>query len=94
MIVEVLYFAEIKEITGKEQEKFELSEPYLENLIKILIKNYGKKLKNILWDEVNQEISDLISILINNETVYEKNPTFVNLNHGDTIVFLMPVSGG
>lgn len=94
MIVEVLYFAEIKNITGKEQEKIELDKGHLGDLYNILIKKYGKKIKSIIWDEKKQEIHNLISILINNKAVQEKNPILVNLENGDIVVFLMPVSGG
>jgi MoaD family protein len=94
MIVEVLYFAELKSITGKEQEKFELSEPNLDKLFKILIKTYGYKIRNVIWNESKKEIPDIISVLINNKAIHEKNPVSINLNDGDKIVFLMPVSGG
>jgi MoaD family protein len=94
MIVEVLYFAEIKGITGKEQEKIEIFKPNMESLIKILIKNYGKNLSHLIWNELKQEIPDMISILINNKVVHEKNPNSISLNDGDKIIFLMPVSGG
>lgn len=92
MIVEVLYFAEFKEIAGKEKEEFELSHSSLEGLLNLLFKKYN--LKNLIWDEKNQKIHNLISIIINNQAVHEKDPSLINLNDGDTIAFLLPVSGG
>jgi MoaD family protein len=92
MIVEVLYFAEFKDITGKEKEKFKLAENNLSGLLKLLFKKY--KLKNIIWDEENRKIHNSISIIINNQAIHKKDPSIVKLNDGDRVAFLLPVSGG
>ncbi len=92
MIVEVLYFAELKDIAGKEKEKFELPVNNLLGLLNILFEKY--KLKNLIWDDKNQKIHNLISIIINNQAIHEKDPSSINLKDGDTIAFLLPVSGG
>lgn len=92
MIVEVLYFAEFKEITGNEKEKFTILDSNLAVLLEILFDKY--KLRNLIWDEKNQKIHSLISIIINNQAIHEKDPSLINLKDGDTIAFLLPVSGG
>ena len=92
MIVEVLYFAEFKEITGRDKEKFELSSNYLKELIDLLLEKY--KIRNLIWDEDVQRVHTLISIIINNQAIYEKDPLLVKLKDGDKIAFLLPVSGG
>lgn len=92
MIVELLYFAEFKDITRKEKEKFEISENNLRALLNILFEKY--ELKSIIWDEKNQKIHNMISIIINNQAIHKKDPLLINLNDGDTIAFLLPVSGG
>ena len=92
MIVEVLYFAEFKDITSKEKEKFEINEN-LEDLLDLLFKKY-ESLRNLIWDEKTQKIHSLISIIINNQAIHEKNPLKINLKDGNTIAFLLPVSGG
>ena len=94
MIVEVLYFAEFKDITGKEREKLELSNSHLKEVVKLLSKKYGDRIHNLIWDEHIQKIHNLISIIINNQPIHEKDPSVINLSDGDTIAFLMPVSGG
>ncbi len=94
MIVEVLYFAEIKDITGKEKERFELSDNQLKDLIELLLTKYKLPLRNLLWDEDTQNISNLISIIINNQALLQENPLLAQINDGDVIAFLMPVSGG
>lgn len=92
MIIEVLYFAEFKDITGKEKEKFDLSGSTLEGLLSLLFDKY--ELKKLIWDEKNQEIHSLISIIINNQAIHKKDPSLINLKDGDIIAFLLPVSGG
>ena len=92
MIIEILYFAEIKEITKKERERFQISESNLKALLNVLFEKY--ELKNIIWDEKSQKIHNLISVVINNKVIQKKDPLFINLNDGDTIAFLLPVSGG
>jgi MoaD family protein len=94
MIVEVLYFAEFKDVTGKEKEKFELSSNLLKNLIELLLTKYKLPLRNLLWDENTQNISNLISIIINSKPVLQNNPLLVELNDKDIVTFLTPVSGG
>ncbi len=92
MNVEVLYFAEFKDITGKEKEKFDLPKSNLLGLLDILFERY--KLKNIIWNDQNQQIHSSISIIINNQAIHEKNPSLIKLDEGDKIAFLLPVSGG
>ena len=94
MIVEVLYFAEFKDITGKEKEEFELLNNQLKTLIDLLLTKYKLPLRNLLWDENTQNISNLISIIINNQALLQENPLLSQINDGDVIAFLMPVSGG
>jgi len=92
MEIEVLYFAEFKTITGKEREKFKLSNSTLEGLLRLLFEKYN--VRDLIWDEKNQKIHSLISIIINSQAIHEKDPSLINLNDRDTIAFLLPVSGG
>jgi len=92
--ITVLYFAEFKDITGKEKEEFELSNNQLKSLIELLLKKYKLPLRNLLWDDNAQNISNLISVIINNQAVIQKNPLLAEINDGDVIAFLLPVSGG
>ncbi|MHA2034941.1 MAG: MoaD/ThiS family protein [Promethearchaeota archaeon] len=94
MIVEVLYFAEFKDITGKEKEQIEISDNQLKTLIEKLLVKYKLPLRNLLWDENTKNISDLISIIINSKPLLRNNPLLAEVNDGDVITFLTPVSGG
>ena len=92
MIVEVLYFAEFKDITSKEKEQIEVKKN-LEDLLNLLFKKYNS-LRKLILDDKTQKIHNLISIIINNQAIHEKDPSKINLKEGDKIAFLLPVSGG
>ena len=93
MIVEVLYFAEFKEITGKEKEEFDLSNHKLKNLVDLLLNKYHN-LTDIIWDDKLQNLSNNISLIINNQPIHGESILSKQLNEGDIIAFLLPVSGG
>ncbi len=92
MKIEVLYFAEFKDLTGKEKEEFDLSSNNLQGVLNLLFEKYH--LKKLIWDEKVQKIHNLISVIINNQAIHEKNPSLIRLKDGDKIAFLLPVSGG
>ncbi|MFX1311926.1 MAG: MoaD/ThiS family protein [Promethearchaeota archaeon] len=93
MIVKVLYFAELKEITGKEEEEFDLSIHNLKNLVDLLINKYHR-FNEIIWDEKLQKLNNNISIIINTQPIHGENILTKQLNEEDIIAFLLPISGG
>ncbi|MGV9141548.1 MAG: MoaD/ThiS family protein [Promethearchaeota archaeon] len=93
MTIEVLYFAEFKDITGKSKEEFEIEGKTIGDLVSLLLKEYPR-LKGILWDEKNQVIHSNISVVINRNPIHNKEPHSVKLSEGDSVAFLLPVSGG
>lgn len=93
MSVEILYFAEFKDITRKEKEKLELTNHNLKELIDVLLKKYSG-LRKLIWDDKLQKLSDPISVIINNQPFHSADILSKKLNDGDIIAFLLPVSGG
>ena len=93
MYIDILYFAEFKDLTGKENEQFELKQGNLKEMLDILFKKYNTTQK-LIWDEKSQKIHNIISVIINNQPVHEKDPSLVTLKDGDKVAFLLPVSGG
>ncbi|MBD3254228.1 MAG: MoaD family protein [Candidatus Lokiarchaeota archaeon] len=92
-MVELLYFAELKEITGKEKEEFDLTVDNMRELITHLISKY-EKIKKLVWDEENARLKGTISIAINHKIRYEKDKLSITLNPEDKVSLLLPVSGG
>ena len=93
MAVKVLYFAELKEATNKEEESFALENSSVKELIKLLFGKYNS-LKNILWDDSSENLRNTISIAINDNIVRSEDILSIPLSSGDKIAFLLPMSGG
>ncbi len=93
LIVNILYFAELKEITKKESEKLELVNGELKELIDLIVKKYPG-IQDLIWDKKTQNLSNTISTIINNQAIHTKAPLLKKLNDADTVAFLLPVSGG
>lgn len=93
MNVEVLYFAEFKDITGKDKEICEINNN-LQDLIDLLFNKYHP-VKKLLWDDNLNYLKNSIRIAINDEFVINQNDLLtIHLSDGDRIVFLLPLSGG
>jgi MoaD family protein len=92
-MVEVLYFAGIRDITQKDREICDLEQKKLRDLVQWLINKYAP-LKEVLWDEDNQFFRGCISIAINHTIIRDNDPLSFELHEGDKVAFLTPVSGG
>ena len=93
MKVEVLYFAELKEITGKDKESFSLNDSKLLELINALFIKYDS-IKKLIWEENKNNLKKNVSIVLNDEIVNHNNKLSIKLSEGDKIAFLLPISGG
>lgn len=91
--MEVLFFAELKDITKNDRESFNLSELRLSALLNSLFNKYPS-LKDFIWDNHSDKLKDLISIVINMISVKSDNFNEISLSDGDKIAFLTPISGG
>ncbi len=92
MKVEVLFFADLKDITGKDKETCEISHN-LKDLIELLFDKYVL-IKNLIWDENSNYFKTSIRLAKNNEIINEEDLMNLPLSDGDKIAFLLPLSGG
>ena len=93
MKVEVLYFADFKDITGKEREFLELKESTIEGLTSKIFSKYNP-IKNLIWDDEIKNLKGNISIVINDKLIRDKNKGKMKLLDGDKVAFLLPFAGG
>ncbi|MFO8018294.1 MAG: MoaD/ThiS family protein [Promethearchaeia archaeon] len=93
MSVEVLYFADLKEITHKKSEKIRLEQFSITELKDILFQKYSG-LKKHLWSSEKNGFKPSISIVINDKRLRENDILSHKLDKGDKIAFLLPISGG
>ncbi|MEJ2294053.1 MAG: MoaD family protein [Candidatus Lokiarchaeota archaeon] len=92
-MVEVLYFAKLKDITNKDWENFPSGEMMLIDLIFSLLKKYPT-LKEILWNEQQYSLSSNVTLAINHKKISQINLQSFKLKETDKVAFLLPFSGG
>ena len=93
MKVEILYFADFKDITGKDREFLELDENTVNGLTLKIFSKYNP-LKNLIWDNEIKNLKGNISIVINDKLITDKNKGKIELIDGDKVAFLLPFAGG
>ncbi|MFX1259394.1 MAG: MoaD/ThiS family protein [Promethearchaeota archaeon] len=92
-MVEVLYFAKIRDITQKDREFFHFKKKKIKDFLLWIIKKYPP-LKDIFWEDENLSLKSSISIAINHKIIRNKDLLSIDLIEGDTVAFLLPISGG
>ena len=93
MKVEMLYFADFKDITGKAREFLELDDNTLTDLNSKIFNKYNP-IQNLIWDNEIKSLKRNVSIVINDQVVNEKNAGKLKLKDGDKVAFLLPFEGG
>ena len=93
MRIEILYFAEFKEITNKAREGIELNEGTVKELAKQLVTKYPDA-KRLLMDDDDHGLKPTISLAINEELMKKEDFSELALSNGDKVAFLLPISGG
>ena len=93
MNIEVLYFADFKDITGKDREFFELKENTVEGLTSTILSKYNP-IKNLIWNDELKNLKENITIVINDKLITDKNKGKMKLRDGDKVAFLLPFAGG
>jgi len=93
MKVEILYFADFKDITGKERELIELEDNTVAGLTSKIFSKYNP-IKNLIWDDEIKNLKENISIVINDKLITDKNKGKMKLIDGDKVAFLLPFAGG
>ena len=93
MKVEMLYFADFKDITGKTREFLELDDNTLIDLNSKIFNKYIP-IKNLIWDDEIKSLKRNVSIVINDHMVNDKNAGKLKLKDGDKVALLLPFAGG
>ncbi len=93
MKIEILYFADFKDITGKKREFLELKENTVKGLTSTILSKYNP-IKNLIWNDELKNLKENISIVINDKLLTDKNKGKMKLRDGDKVAFLLPFAGG
>ena len=93
MTVTVKFFANFREAAGKEQEKVE-GVADVASLINELVRRFGKKLAEQLYEPGTRRLRETVHILANGRGINLLEGLKTPLKDGDVIAIFPPVSGG
>ena len=97
LIVKVLFFTSLREITGKKEEIVELTlmdESTIDRILEVLKNRYGESFVDYIYDSKTNDIRGFLQFLINGKSIQSPNVLMTKLNDGDVLAILPPVGGG
>jgi MoaD family protein len=98
LIVKVLFFTSLREITGKKEEslKFAVKDKVTINMIlKMLNERYGTPFEEYIYDPKTHNVRGFLQFLINGKSLSSFNNAIeTKLDEGDVLAILPPVGGG
>lgn len=94
MEITVHYFAVLRKLTGKRQEKIKIKEDStLEDVLAVLVEKYGERFKQYISPPKGKKGLQLV-LLINNQDSNQLNGLKATLKDGDTLSLVLPITGG
>ncbi len=97
LIVKVLFFTSLREITGIKEKIVELAsmdEMTIDKVLEVLKNGYGKSFVEYIYDSKTNNVRGFLQFLINGKRVPSPNVLMTKLNDGDVLAILPPVGGG
>ncbi len=89
----VLYFADLKDISGIEKELFNISKSNLLELLTQIFDKYSA-IKDLIWNDKEKNLKNNISVAVNDEIINDTDRISKSISDGDKVAFLLPISGG
>jgi len=94
MRITVRYFTTLREVTGKREEKIDLSEgSVLEDALRLMAGKYGKKFERYVSSGRERKGLPLL-FLINGQNAADLSGFRAKLQEGYTLTIVPPVAGG
>jgi MoaD family protein len=88
--VKTLYFARLRELTGREAEELDVTEgSRCIDVVRAIAERYGEGLRRYLFDE-SGALRRSFAIALNGERAAPET----EVRDGDTVVVIPPISGG
>ena len=92
MVVKLKFTAQLKEEAGIRADQIELAEgEKLQTVLKKLSDRYGKKFKNILFNNNGEYLNSNLIAINEFQVNYKENPS---LKDGDELMIMSPIAGG
>ncbi|MDI6892933.1 MAG: MoaD/ThiS family protein [Actinomycetota bacterium] len=93
MMVTVKFFANFREVTGQAQVTMP-NVSSVRGLLDELVREFGQRLSDLLYDPQTGELRDTVIILVNGRAITLMEGLGTWLEDGDTVAIFPPVSGG
>lgn len=90
--MKILYFALLRQATGKNEEEWTAPAPTLGDLLRALANQYGPEFAR--WIFKDGELAPLAIVFVNGRDVRHSGHLGTQLSPDDTIVIFPPVAGG
>src|SRR5450631_201245 len=90
--MKVLYFAVLRDVTGKKEEDWQQREATVGDLLRDLVAQYGHPFER--WVIKDGDLWDLVIVLVNGHDVRHMQRFNTPLAPADTVVIFPPVGGG
>jgi MoaD family protein len=97
LIVKVLFFTSLREITGKKEESLDFAvkdKVTINKILRVLNERYGTPFEEYVYDPKTHNVRGFLQFLINGKSVSSINVIETKLNEGDVLAILPPVGGG
>jgi len=95
--VTIKFFATFRELTGKREEKMQIDQERttIAYILDKLSDEYGKNFKDYVFEPSKRKsLKSQISIMVNGTSIRNLERLKTNVNDGDTVAILPPISGG
>ena len=94
VLINIKYFAAIRDIVGKREEQIQVERgSTVDNVLTRLTEIYGERLRNYVFDEKGH-LKGNLSVLINGENIGRDGYDRTVLRSKDILVILPPIAGG
>ena len=90
--IEIKFLTRFLEITGERTTQID-DVNNISDLIDVLIKKYGEKFNEILWDDKGN-LRDYLKVMLNGEDVRGIDGLETPLKDGDQVVMFQTIAGG
>ncbi|MFQ5762709.1 MAG: ubiquitin-like small modifier protein 1 [Candidatus Bathyarchaeia archaeon] len=91
--VTVRFFATLRELTGKQEEQLDVTEPAsVKVVLDELTKRYGKPFKTYIFNQ--GQLSDRLQIFVDGKNITSLEGLGTRMKDGGTLAILPPAGGG
>lgn len=92
--VSIKFLANVKEVAGTESLEINVNDgETLENVLYLLSKRFGKRLRNLFFKKEGSLAENLV-IFVNGKNVMTEKGLETKIGNGDHLIIFTPVAGG